>query len=346
MSITSTPIVSDFTPPFLEDEQSEAGKRVSEETYWQHYYNHPDFNYEWNDGILEVKPMADFSKSQMYLWFVYLLKHYLEVHPIAHIIALEIGFKLNLLHKTTIRKPDLALFLGTNRVQMALSDRTYWGVFDLCIEFVSDSSRAETERDTVTKKNEYQAVGVQEYYILDDQNRYTTFYERTANGLYQPIQARTGGVITSQVLTGFQFRMKDLYQQPSWQALVDDPVYQGFIRPEYQAEKKRADQAEQRFHREREQLYQVEKTLMQERQRADQAEQYLHQEQQRADQVAATAKATTLTLLRQSLAHRFNLPLDYYDDTLSTLDFSTLTALSEQVFTVADQTAFEALLVR
>ena len=26
---------------------SKDGLRVSEETYWQKYYHHPDFNYEW-----------------------------------------------------------------------------------------------------------------------------------------------------------------------------------------------------------------------------------------------------------------------------------------------------------
>lgn len=338
MSITSTPVVSELaTPDLIEGEQSEAGQRVSEETYWQHYYNHPDLNYEWNNGILEVKPVADFSKSQMYLWFVYLLKHYLEVHPIAYIIALEIGFKLNLPHKTTIRKPDLGLFLLTNRVLMAPTDRTYRGVFDLCIEFVSDSSRAEIERDTITKKGEYQAIGVQEYYILDDQNRYTTFYEQRASGLYQPMQTQSG-IIASRVLTGFQFRISDLYRQPSWQEMVTDSVYQGFIRPEYQAEKKRADQAEQGVLQERQRADQ-------ERQRADQAEQLLYQARQQADQAAATAKASAvLTFLRRSLAYRFNLPLDYYDDTLSTLDFPALTVLSEQVFAVVDQAAFEALL--
>ncbi len=309
------PTVSDIAPASLiEDEQSEAGIHVSEEMYWQRYYNHLDFNYEWNDGVLEVKPVADFAKAQIYLWFLHLLKHYLNVYPLADIIVLEIGFRLNLQHKTTIRKPDLGLILHSNQTLMAPSDRTYKGVFDLCIESLSDSTQAEKERDIIAKKQEYEAVGVQEYYILDDQRTHTIFYERTANGVYQPIQAQAGGVIASRMLAGFQFRIEDLYRQPSWQDLVEDVVYQGFVLPEYLAERERADQ---------------------ERQRADQAV-----------QAVETAKATTLTLLRQSLAHRFDLPLNYYDDTLFTLDPPALAALSEQVFAVADQTDFEALLKR
>jgi len=33
-----------------EEEVSEDGLFVSEEEYWENYYNHPDFNYEWKNG--------------------------------------------------------------------------------------------------------------------------------------------------------------------------------------------------------------------------------------------------------------------------------------------------------
>lgn len=57
--------------------------------------------------------------------------------------------------------------LNSNSVPLGDKDRSYKGVFDLCIESVSDATRGETERDTVTKKREYAAGGVQEYYILE-----------------------------------------------------------------------------------------------------------------------------------------------------------------------------------
>ena len=44
---------------FVQNESgSEAGRPVSEELYWAEYYEHPEFNYEWNNGILEEKPIA------------------------------------------------------------------------------------------------------------------------------------------------------------------------------------------------------------------------------------------------------------------------------------------------
>jgi len=33
--------------------RSKAGRRVSEQTYWDAYNRHPDFHYEWNNGVLE-----------------------------------------------------------------------------------------------------------------------------------------------------------------------------------------------------------------------------------------------------------------------------------------------------
>ncbi len=57
-------------------------------------------------------------------------------------------------------------------IVIAGPDRTYQGIFDLCIESLSDSTRSEIERDVVAKKNEYEAIGVQEYYILDDKGMY------------------------------------------------------------------------------------------------------------------------------------------------------------------------------
>ncbi len=279
---TQTPSGSELAPlPIIEGEQSEDGKRVSEEVYWQHYYHHLDFSYEWNNGILEVKPMSDFAKAQLYLWFSDLLRHYLNVHPIAYLVLLDIGFRLALPHKTSVRKPDLGLILKSNPVQMAGPDRTYRGIFDLCIESLSDSARSEIARDVVAKKNEYEAIGVSEYYILDDQERYTVFYERNAAGVYQPLPVQAGGIIASGVLPGFQFRQADLYRQPTWQEMVEDPVYQGFVLPAYVAVEQRA------------------KAEAQARQQAEAARQAMARQLQEAEADRQQAEAARQAMARQ-----------------------------------------------
>jgi Uma2 family endonuclease len=237
------PIQSEF---LMKDEApSEDGRYVSEEIYWAEYYDRGDFSYEWNDGRLEVKPMTDYAQFRLYLWFLALLKDFLHVNPIARMIGLEVGFRMALLHKVAIRKPDLGVVLNSNSVPLGDKDRSYQGIFDLCIESLSDSTKKEVERDTVEKKEEYAAAGVAEYYILDETSGETAFYRLNRSGVYAPIAAR-GGIVRSGVLPGFQFRLADLYSLPEPPQMIDDAVYNSFISPYFRAERLRAEQANRR----------------------------------------------------------------------------------------------------
>jgi Uma2 family endonuclease len=222
----------------------EDGRYVPEEVYWQTYYYLSDVSYEWNNGFLEAKPLTDYAKYRMYAWLIDILKDFLHVFPIARMIGLEMGFRLVLPSKVTIRKPDLGVVLNSNPVPSRDKDRTYAGIFDLCIESLSDSSQVEIDRDTIVKKTEYALAGVREYYILDDQEVETAFYQLTAQGIYESIEPDEEGVIRSHVLPGFQFRIDDLYRQPLPPEMISDPVYSSFISPYFRAERERAEQAE------------------------------------------------------------------------------------------------------
>ncbi len=59
---------------------SEEGRQVTEDVYWEKYYEHPDFDYEWNNGVLEAKPLSDYVKYSMYEWLVVILREFLQVH--------------------------------------------------------------------------------------------------------------------------------------------------------------------------------------------------------------------------------------------------------------------------
>jgi Uma2 family endonuclease len=239
----------------VEGLHSADGLQVSEEVYWDKYYHDPDFTYEWNNGILEEKPMADYQSSEVYRWFVVLLEEYLKAFPVATPIYLEIGFRLALPNKTAIRKPDLALILHSNPTAIGGDDCTYQGIFDLCIEFLSDSTPQEARRDTVIKKQEYCQAGVTEYFILDRKGTETAFYRLTGARTYVPIPL-PDGIIRSEVLPGFQFRLQDLYDHPDFRERLDDSVYNSFILLDYQAaetraetERHRAEAADQRAER-------------------------------------------------------------------------------------------------
>ena len=262
-------IKKDITP------KSEAGLMVTEEEYWKHYYEHPDFRYEWNNGILEVKAVGDFGSFLQADWFYTIIKEHIKTTKKATLVGLvDIGFRLELPKKKSIRKPDLAVILDTNPVQIDFYDRTYKGYFDICIEYLSDADKKGLENDTIVKKIEYSQAGVKEYFILDRKKKDTAFYRLNSKGVYKPIKPHKG-IIESKVLPGFRFRVKDLYSQPSLEELIKDDVYQPFVQKSFQEQIKktekeslRAEKEKLRAEKERLRAEKAEKTIEIERQKA------------------------------------------------------------------------------
>ena len=217
--------------------QSKAGTYVSEETYWDLYYEDKDYRYEWNNGVLEIKDMPTIEIVHCARWLILIMEQFLEVNPIAQIIFLDIGFRLDLSQKTSVRKPDCAIISNDNPVQPDKRDRSYKGIYDICIEYVSDSKPQYIIKDTVERKREYCQAQVKEYYVIDDINKNTNFYTLDTHGNYEEMTSENG-IIRSTVLPGFQFRIDDLYRQPELMSLIDDPVYQSYIKKDFQEERK------------------------------------------------------------------------------------------------------------
>ncbi|OAD23805.1 protein containing Domain of unknown function DUF2489 [Candidatus Thiomargarita nelsonii] len=72
------------------------------------------------------------------------------------------------------------------------------------------------------------------------------FYRLGAKGVYVPIERVDEDLIQSSVLPGFQFRISDLFNKPSPEEMIDDPVYQGFVLPGYSEAKKMVQRAQRR----------------------------------------------------------------------------------------------------
>ncbi len=234
------------------------GRRVSLEEYWEKWYENPypdiDVSYEWNNGILEAKPLANAPQIELGFWFLFLLGQYLFSRDIAQLINLETGFVLTMEDVTepsgirkAVRKPDIGIILNSNPVPWGRVDqRSFAGVCDGVVEFISDSTQVEVRRDTEEKRRDYALAGVQEYYILDPTGEHMHFFHRTPDRQYEEIQPDAEGVIRSQLLPGFQCRHSDLYELRALEELALDEVYQGFVLPKYQESLAARQQAEQR----------------------------------------------------------------------------------------------------
>ena len=229
--------------PFAPDE----GRHVTLEEYWARWYENPypdiDVSYEWNNGILEAKPLANAPQLDLGFWFLALLHQYVNTHDIANLINMETGFVLTMEDaaepsgmRRAVRKPDIGIILNSNPVSWGRVDqRSFAGVCDAVVEFLSDSTPAEVLRDTEEKKRDYALAGVQEYFILDPSGEHMHFYRLTPAGQYNEIQPNIGEVISSQLLPGFQFRLRDLYELPELEEFALDDVYRGYVLLKYQA---------------------------------------------------------------------------------------------------------------
>ncbi|MCP4348224.1 MAG: Uma2 family endonuclease [Desulfobacterales bacterium] len=274
-----------------EDEFSEDGLAVSEEEYWEKYYTHNEINYEWKNGYLEAIPMSDLKGSRTHQWFCEILNCYFTTYSNGIPVSLEIGFRFELPGETCVRVPDIGIVMNDNPVAINDDDRSYKGIFDLCVESLSHSEKKHITRDTDDKKKEYEGGGVREYYILDARGIETAFCRLDKRGKYRKIGTGKDGIVRSAVLPGFQFRISDLYTQPSLEEMAEDEIYNKYVLPSYKKVKKRAEQEEKRAEQEKERAEQEKERAEQEKKRAEQAENLLSLEKY---QVEKTEKQLTL----------------------------------------------------
>ena len=233
------------------------GRRVSKEEYWARWYESPypdlDVSYEWNNGILEAKPLPNAPQVRQYRWFFTLMSCYIQTHPIADLINLETGVSMTVPDPTrpsgkweVVYKPDIGVVLNDNPAPWgAVELRAFEGVCDMIVEEISDSTQAEVRRDTEEKRRGYALAGVKEYYILDPSDRHMHFYRLFADRRYVEIQPDASGVIRSDVLPGFQFRLADLRKLPDLPDLALDEIYANYVFPGHLDSVHRAESAEE-----------------------------------------------------------------------------------------------------
>jgi len=247
-----------FAEPFIFI-PSDTGLMVSESEYWDTYYHDSEIRYEWNNGILETKDMPTYMSIVCVDFLLDCIKQFLISNPIATLVTYEFGFKIDIQNKRKIRRPDYAVILKSNPIQMAPDDYSYSGTYDICIELLSDTKKQYITKDTVTRKKEYAYANVPEYYIIDiNQKKHTAFYRLNQYGTYEKIKSKNG-VIQSTVLPGFQFRMNDIYRRPNLIDLMDDDVYKHYMLINSQRdrqEKKQALQEKERALQEKERALQ------------------------------------------------------------------------------------------
>jgi Uma2 family endonuclease len=135
----------------------------------------PGYRYELINGVLVVSPPVSDAEANPNDDLGYLLRTYQETHPNGTVLDCTMPER-TVPGTPQRRRCDRALWVGLGRLPDTDKD-----VPAIVVEFVS-ASREDTLRDYETKREEYLAAGVREYWIIDRFRRILTVYRPGKHG--------------------------------------------------------------------------------------------------------------------------------------------------------------------
>lgn len=141
-------------------------------------------------------------------FLVRLIDAFVEAHGLGEVIIAP--FAMSLPSRPSGREPDL-LFVAMANLHR-LHDTHLDGPANLAVEVVSPESDS---RDRGDKFVEYEAAGIDEYWLIDPLRRAAIFYQLGADGRYQAGPITADGIYRSAVLEGFWLRVDWLWQRPA-----------------------------------------------------------------------------------------------------------------------------------
>ena len=126
----------------------------------------------------------------------YLIRSYLETHPIGEVFHAPFDVLLSF---TDVVVPDL-IYLSKARAHL-LTAKNLQGAPDLIVEILSPSTRSRDER---LKRDLYERVGVDEYWLVDPDRDIFTICRRGPEGFQAPLRHDQDDVVTTPLLPDFE----------------------------------------------------------------------------------------------------------------------------------------------
>ena len=173
-----------------------------------------DVHAEWVQGEAVIFMSAATRHQIIVTYLIQLLKNYAEFHRMGEVLSAPYEMKPS--PTSNAREPDI-LFVKTEN-QHLLEEQRLVGAADLVIEVVSPES---ITRDHNDKFAEYEAAGVQEYWIVDPRPEHQSveFWVLNEHGRYQSMPI-VNDVYHSTVLSGFWLNTKWLWNPERYGALA------------------------------------------------------------------------------------------------------------------------------
>lgn len=159
------------------------------------------YSYELMDGVVALSPGPTPHHLSAAMEIALELKLFLRGNPLGEVLAtidVHLGQAPN--GGDIVYHPEV-VFLRAERLP-EMREKIIGGP-DLVVEVVSRGSR---RMDSETKKDDYERVGVREYWLIDPQREAMTFW-RLKDGKFVEVPA-TGDAFASEAVAGFELDLK------------------------------------------------------------------------------------------------------------------------------------------
>jgi len=160
-----------------------------------------NYRYELINGVLIVNPFPGHAERDPNEELGYLLRRYQEQHP--GVLDKTI-FEEYILTENSRRRADRVIWARLGRVPNPKSD-----VPTIAVEFVS-RRRRDRRRDYVLKRDEYLALGIAEYWVIDRFQRTLTVFRPQGAGQQEQIVSE-GETYQTPLLPGFELSLARLF---------------------------------------------------------------------------------------------------------------------------------------
>ena len=162
---------------------------------------------EWVDGEIVEMPPANLGHQDILGFLHFWIGYFVSRQRLGRVY-----FAPTLMHLPTRpsgREPDL-MFVANEHLDR-LTRQYVDGPADLVVEIVSPES---TIRDRREKRDEYEAAGIPEYWLIDEPRQAALFYVLGEDGRYRLRPTDPDGIYPSTILPRLRLRVSWLWQSP------------------------------------------------------------------------------------------------------------------------------------
>lgn len=190
------------TPP-----QTFARNDFSPRVTFEEYLKFDGNDVEWVDGEIIEMAASSYFHEELFGFLFNVLRGYTQKHNLGKVLGSRFAMRLERLRRG--REPDI-LFVKTENLSK-IKPTFLDGGADMAVEIVSPESFG---RDRGEKFLEYEAAGIEEYWLIDYERKQAEFYRLDANGRYQlsPIE---NGIFRSETVKDFWLKVEWLWALPN-----------------------------------------------------------------------------------------------------------------------------------